>query len=525
MGVDTAPLVLAPGALPLAVLQRIHRGGVMLALDPAADAAILRSAAVVQRAAAGSAPVYGVNTGFGKLASTRIASGDLATLQRNLIRSHAVGVGEPLPERVVRVLLATKAASLARGHSGVRPAIIRTLLAVHNAGIVPWIPAQGSVGASGDLAPLAHMTLALCGEGEVVVAGQRCPALPVLQAAGIAPLALEAKEGLALINGTQVSTALALDALLRFETVFAAALVIGAMTVDAARGSDAPFDPRIHALRGQPGQIAAANAYRALLAGSAIRRSHLVDDDRVQDPYSLRCQPQVMGACLDQLRHAAVVLWREANAVTDNPLVFEGVDGAAGAVLSGGNFHAEPVALAADAMAVAIAEVGAIAERRIAMLIDSSVSRLPPFLCADPGLNSGFMIAHVTAAALASENKSLAHPASVDSLPTSANQEDHVSMATFAARRLGAMIDNTSHILGIELLAAAQGIDFLYPLTTSPPLTAAHALVRQVSARLDVDRYFAPDIGAATTLVRDGALAALVPPDPAGTSLLRDATG
>ena len=510
MAAETTALVLTPGALSSSALLRIHRGGETLALDPAAMFAIERSAAVVRRAAAGDAPVYGINTGFGKLASTRIATADLVTLQRNLIRSHAVGVGAPLAARVVRVLLATKAASLARGHSGVRPVIIDTLLAVHNAGIVPWIPAQGSVGASGDLAPLAHLTLALCGEGEVVVAGQRVPALPVLQAAGIAPLELEAKEGLALINGTQVSTALALDALLRFETVFAAALVIGAMSVDAARGSDAPFDARIHAVRGQPGQIVAAAAYRELLSGSAIRRSHLVDDDRVQDPYSLRCQPQVMGACLDQLRYAAAVLLREANAVTDNPLVFAGTDDAAGEVLSGGNFHAEPVALAADAMAVAIAEVGAIAERRIAMLIDSSVSRLPPFLCADPGLNSGFMIAHVTAAALASENKSLAHPASVDSLPTSANQEDHVSMAAFAARRLGAMIDNTSHILGIELLAAAQGIDFLRPLTTSPHLEEAHALLRQRAATMPVDRYLAPDIEAATMLVADGTMASLV---------------
>jgi len=522
MAADATTLTLRPGALPMASLLRIHRGGETLALDPASRGAIERSAAVVRTAAAGAAPVYGVNTGFGKLASTRIATADLATLQRNLIRSHAVGVGAPLAARVVRVLLATKAGSLARGYSGVRPVIIDTLLAVHNAGIVPWIPAQGSVGASGDLAPLAHLTLALCGEGEVNVDGQRVPALPVLQAAGIAPLVLEAKEGLALINGTQVSTALALDALLRFETVFAAALVIGALTVDAARGSDAPFDARIHALRGQPGQIVVAAAYRELLAGSAIRLSHLVDDDRVQDPYSLRCQPQVMGACLDQLRHAAAVLLREANAVTDNPLVFAGASDAEGEVLSGGNFHAEPVALAADAMAVAIAEVGAIAERRIAMLIDSSVSRLPPFLCADPGLNSGFMIAHVTAAALASENKSLAHPASVDSLPTSANQEDHVSMATFAARRLGAMIDNTSHILGIELLAAAQGIEFLRPLTTSPHLEGAFVRLRLQAAAMPVDRYLAPDIEAATSLVADGTMAALVRELPGTPPLFDD---
>jgi len=419
-------------------------------------------------------------------------------------------------------MLALKAASLARGHSGVREVVIDTLVAVHDAGLVPCVPSQGSVGASGDLAPLAHMTLALMGEGEMLVDGQRRPALPLLQAAGIAPLALAAKEGLALINGTQTSTALALHALLSFEPVLEAALVVGALTVDAARGSDGPFDPRIHALRGQPGQIDVAQYYRALLAGSAIRASHTEGDDRVQDPYSLRCQPQVVGACLDQLRHAALVLLREANAVTDNPLVF-GEDDAGrapsggsdrrelgGTILSGGNFHAEPVALACDAMACAIAEVGAIAERRIAMLIDAGVSRLPPFLTADAGLNSGFMIAHVTAAALASENKSYAHPASVDSLPTSANQEDHVSMATFAARRLQPMIRNVAHILGIELLAAAQGIEFLRPLKSSAALEAVHALLRAQCPAMAHDRYLAPDIEQATSLVTNGSLARIL---------------
>ncbi|HYS12847.1 MAG TPA: aromatic amino acid lyase, partial [Burkholderiaceae bacterium] len=349
------------------------------------------------------------------------------------------------------------------------------------------------------------------GEGEMLVDGRRTAAAPLLRAAGIEPLQLEAKEGLALINGTQTSTALALHALLTFEPVLEAALVVGALTVDAARGSDGPFDPRIHALRGQPGQIDVAQYYRTLLAGSAIRMSHLEGDDRVQDPYSLRCQPQVVGACLDQLRHAALVLVREANAVTDNPLVFADD----GALVSGGNFHAEPVALAADAMAVAIAEVGAIAERRIAMLIDTGVSRLPPFLTADAGLNSGFMIAHVTAASLASENKSLAHPASVDSLPTSANQEDHVSMATFAARRLRPMIVNTAHILGIELLAAAQGIEFLRPLRSSPPLEAVHALLRTQCPSINTDRYLAPDIERATELITGGALARILRELPA----------
>jgi histidine ammonia-lyase len=475
-------------------------------MDPAALPAIQASAAVVRRAAEGSEAVYGVNTGFGKLASTRISEADLATLQQNLIRSHSVGVGEPLAAPVVRLMLATKAASLARGHSGVRPIVIDTLLAVHNAGLIPCVPSQGSVGASGDLAPLSHMTLALMGEGEFLVDGNRQPAEQALKEHGITPLALQAKEGLALINGTQTSTALALHGLFAFEPVLEAALVIGALTVDAARGSDGPFDPRIHALRGQPGQIDVAQYYRQLLAGSAIRLSHLEGDDRVQDPYCLRCQPQVVGACLDQLRHAALVLLREANAVTDNPLVFAEDN----AMISGGNFHAEPVALAADAMACAIAEVGAIAERRIAMLIDSSVSRLPPFLTANAGLNSGFMIAHVTAASLASENKSLAHPASVDSLPTSANQEDHVSMATFAARRLQPMISNVAHILGIELLASAQGVDFLRPLRSSPPLEQVHALLREGCPAMMQDRYLAPDIEAATALVHGGALARIL---------------
>ena len=501
-----ATLVLEPGALTLGDLQAIHAGGRTIAIDPAADAAIAACAAVVRRAAEGDTAVYGVNTGFGKLASTRISRDDLATLQCNLIRSHSVGVGEPLAPPVVRLMLAMKAASLARGHSGVRPVVIDTLVAACNAGLVPYVPAQGSVGASGDLAPLSHMTLALMGEGEMLADGKRVPALPALREAGIAPLVLEAKEGLALINGTQTSTALALHALLSFEPVLEAALVVGALTVDAARGSDGPFDPRIHALRGQPGQIDVARYYRKLLEGSAIRASHREGDDRVQDPYCLRCQPQVVGACLDQLRHAALVLLREANAVTDNPLVFPDD----GAMISGGNFHAEPVALACDAMALAIAEVGAIAERRIAMLIDAGVSRLPPFLTADAGLNSGFMIAHVTAASLASENKSMAHPASVDSLPTSANQEDHVSMATFAARRLQPMIANTAHILGIELLAAAQGIEFLRPMRSSPPIEAAHALLRAHCASVERDRYLAPEIERATVLVTDGRLARLL---------------
>ncbi|KQW41949.1 MULTISPECIES: histidine ammonia-lyase [unclassified Roseateles] len=491
---------LIPGHLTLAQLADIAAGRAALQLDDWAP--VDKSAALVAAAAAGDAPVYGVNTGFGKLASTRIAKDQLAQLQLNLIRSHAVGVGAPMSPEVVRLMLATKAASLARGFSGVRRAVVSALLDAFNAGFIPYVPCQGSVGASGDLAPLAHLTLALMGEGEALVAGQRVPARDELARLELQPLTLAAKEGLALINGTQASTALALHALLRFEGLFATALGSGAMTLDAARGSDGPFDDRIHQVRGQPGQIEVAGVYRELLAGSAIRASHREGDERVQDPYCLRCQPQVMGACLDQARHAAQVLVREANAVTDNPLVFDDV------MLSGGNFHAEPVAFAADNLALAIAEVGAIAERRIAMLIDPGISRLPPFLTADAGLHSGFMIAHVTAAALASENKSLAHPASVDSLPTSANQEDHVSMATFAARRLHAMLDNTAHIIAIELLAAAQGIDFLRPLTSSAAVEALHVRLRAECASSPADHYLAPDIERAAALVQAGVLKA-----------------
>ena len=459
-------ITLNPGHFTLEQLQAIHSGVRHLELPESARGVVRASHALVKAAADGDAPVYGVNTGFGKLANKRIDKDQLDTLQRNLIRSHSVGVGEPLAAPIMRLMMATKAASLARGYSGCREVVIDTLLAVHNARLLPFVPSQGSVGVSGDLAPFSHMTLAL-------------------------------------INGTQTSTALALHVFFSFEPVLEAALVIGALTLHAARGSDGPFDPRIHAVRGQPGQIDVAQYYRALLNGSAVRQSHAEGDDRVQDPYCLPCQPEVVGAGLDQMRHAARILLIEANAVTDNPLVF--ADN--GAMISGGNFHAEPVALAADGMALAIAEVGAIAERRIAMLVDSGVSRLPPFLTPDAGLNTGFMIAHVTAAALASENKSLAHPASVDSLPTSANQEDHVSIATFAARRLKSMISNTSNILGIELLAAAQGIEFLRPLKSSVVLEALHALLRKDIPAHNVDRYLAPDIAHAAQLVRDGSVA------------------
>lgn len=505
--------VLTPGALALDDLDRLLAAGESVSLAPGAEAGIAAAAAAVEAALARHEPVYGVNTGFGKLARARIPDDQLRDLQRRLLLSHAAGVGPPLPDAVVRLVLILKANGLARGYSGVRPVVVQRLLDFANAGMLPVVPERGSVGASGDLAPLAHLCLPLIGEGEVRMNGERMPAAEGLRRAGLAPVVLAAKEGLALINGTQVSAALALVNFLRAERLFRAALAIGALSVDAAMGSDTPFDARLHELRGQPGQIRAAAVYRALLAGSGIRASHRTGDDRVQDPYSLRCQPQVMGAAIDTLRHAAQVLAREANAVSDNPLVFAD----RGEIVSGGNFHAEPVALAADHLAVAIAEAGAIAERRVALLIDASFSTLPPFLVAEPGLNSGFMIAQVTAAAAASENKSLAHPASVDSLPTSANQEDHVSMAAFAARRLGAMNDNLRTILAIEFLAAAQGVDFHKPLGTSAPLAQVHALLRARVPFLDSDRFFAPDIAAAEAVVEAPALAGF-----AGPPLWRD---
>ena len=490
------------GKLSLRTLRQIASGSVLVVLDSATLPAIRASRSAVQRAVDHGAPAYGINTGFGKLARTHIAHDQLERLQTNLVHSHAVGTGVLLDNATVRLTLVLKAASLARGYSGVRPEVIEALLALYNADVLPPIPSKGSVGASGDLAPLAHMSLALMGEGEVSIGGTAAAASEGLRRAGLSPMMLAAKEGLALLNGTQVSTALALNALFEAEDIFAAAVVTGALSLDAAKGSDAPFDVRIHEVRGQPGQIDLAAKYRALLAGSEIRRSHLVNDDRVQDPYSLRCQPQVMGACLDLIRNVAATLVIEANAVTDNPLVF----GDSGEVLSGGNFHGEPIALAADILALAIAEIGSLSERRIALLIDATLSGLPPFLVPEPGINSGFMMAHVTAAALASENKSLAHPASVDSLPTSANQEDHVSMSTFAARRLGEMAENTRTIVAIELLAAAQGIDFHAPLKTSEKLQAVHGAVRERVAFYAEDRYFAPDIAAMSDFIASGKL-------------------
>ena len=494
-------LVLGDAKLTLVQIENLLRDRPALAFSPAAMERMAASRAVVERLAAGGDAVYGINTGFGRLAQHRIAPDQLHALQRNLILSHAAGVGEPLTDSVVRLILALKAASLAAGASGVRPALAEALLALHRADVLPVIPAQGSVGASGDLAPLAHLSLALLGEGQVRVGGRVLPARDGLTAAGLAPLVLEAKEGLALINGTQVSTALALAGLCAIHRTFEAAVVAGAMSVEAVRGSHRPFDPRIHALRGQPGQIEVAARFRELLAGSDLNESHQGPHcDRVQDPYSLRCQPQVMGAVLDSLRHAERVLVTEANGVTDNPLVLMDPE----EIISGGNFHAEPVAIASDLLAIAAAEIGALSERRIAMLIDTSISGLPPFLTPDPGLHSGFMIAHVTAASLASENKSLAHPASVDSLPTSANQEDHVSMATFAARRLGPLAANVARIVAIELLAAAQGLEFCRPLRSSAPVEAAFDAIRAVVPARNADRVFAPEIEVVAALVEGG---------------------
>ncbi|MFC7689345.1 histidine ammonia-lyase [Paeniroseomonas aquatica] len=494
--------MIAPGFATLPALRAVMEGG-PLALPADWRGPVEASAAALAARMATGEAIYGVNTGFGKLAGTRIPAEKLAQLQLNLVRSHAAGVGPLLPRPVVRLILALKALSLARGASGVAPATVEALLALLAADVLPAIPARGSVGASGDLAPLAHLALVLIGEGEAFVGEAVLPGAEALARAGLAPLALGPKEGLALLNGTQVSTALALAALFAAEDLLATSLVAGALSVDAARGSDTLRCPHPCAARPARADRVAA-ALRALLAGSAIRDSHRDGDPRVQDPYSLRCQPQVAGACLDLLGHAAQVLEREANAVTDNPLVI-GAE-----VLSGGNFHAEPVAFAADAMALALAELGAIAERRIALLVDPVLSGLPAFLVRDGGLNSGFMIAQVTAAALVAENRALAAPRSTDSIPTSANQEDHVSMATGAALRLHDMAENLAAILAIELLAAAQGLEFHRPLQSAPPLEAAHGLVRGVAAAWDADRAMAPDIAAVQALVERGRFAALV---------------
>jgi histidine ammonia-lyase len=493
-------IILDPGAVTLAQLRSVWSGA-GFALSGNGWEKLDAAAAAVARIVAGGATVYGINTGFGLLAQTRIAADRLEELQRNLILSHSCGLGEALDRRIVRLAIALKAIGLGRGHSGVRPVVVERLLALAEADALPLIPSQGSVGASGDLAPLAHLAAPLIGEGKLILRGETLPAAEALARLGLEPLVLGPKEGLALINGTQISTAIALDTLFTAERVFASGLIAGAMSLDALKGTDAAFDPRIHQARGQAGQIAVAALLLQLLEGSEIRHSH-EDCPRVQDPYSFRCQPQVMGAALDLLRHVSRTLEIEANAVTDNPVVFPGAD----ECLSGGNFHAQPVAFAADMLTMALCEIGSISERRTAVLIDPKMSGLPPFLVRDSGVNSGFMIAQVTAAALVSENKSLAWPASVDTIPTSAGQEDHVSMATHAATKARRVAANAAGVVGVELLAAAQGLDFHAPLRSSPAVEAARSQIRRAVPHYEADRYLADELEWAKEAVMAGAL-------------------
>jgi len=491
-------LVIKPGTLSLNQLRKVSRSPVVLSLDPDAVPAIERSTEVVEQVIAEGRTVYGINTGFGLLANTKIAPDDLETLQKSIVLSHAAGIGEFMSDETVRLMMVLKINSLSRGFSGIRLQVIEALMALVNHQVYPCVPQKGSVGASGDLAPLAHMSTVLLGEGQARHNGKVISGLEALSIAGLSPITLAPKEGLALLNGTQASTAFALEGLFMAEDLFASATVCGAMTVEAALGSRRPFDHRIHEVRGHQGQIDAAAAYRYILdETSEIGHSH-TGCEKVQDPYSLRCQPQVMGACLQQIRNSAETLKTEANSVSDNPLVFA----EEGDIISGGNFHAEPVAMAADNLALAIAEIGSLSERRMALLIDSALSKLPPFLVDNGGVNSGFMIAQVTSAALASENKTLAHPASVDSLPTSANQEDHVSMATFAGRRLRDMSENTRGILAVEYLSSAQGLDFRAPNKSSDRVEEAKQILREKVSFYDKDRYFAPDIEQANTLLK-----------------------
>ncbi len=498
------PEILLPGATSLAQLERIYRTEKPAVLSPAARPAVEAAAARVAEAAAGEAAVYGVNTGFGKLASHKIAPKDTAKLQRNLILSHCCGVGEAISSRHTRLMMVLKLVSLGRGASGVRWSLIELLQDMLARGVTPVVPAQGSVGASGDLAPLAHMTAVLIGAGEAEFQGRVLPGSEALAAAGLSPLSLGPKEGLALINGTQFSTAFALSGLFDAWTAARSSLVISALSTDAIMGSTAPLQPEIHALRGHAGQIEAAEALRALLDGSEIRESHREGDTRVQDPYCIRCQPQVTGAAMDVIRQAGRTLEIEANAATDNPLVLA----EAGLIVSGGNFHAEPVGFAADVIALAVSEIGAISQRRVALMVDPTLSfDLPPFLTPKPGLNSGLMMAEVTTAALMSENKHLATPCVTDSTPTSANQEDHVSMAAHGARRLGRMVENLNRILGVELICAAQGVEFRLPLVTSVPLQRVLARLRQDVATLGEDRYLAMDLESAALLVANGDIA------------------
>ena len=494
---------LNPAQVTLDQLRQLW-GGAEARLDDEAMQRVSAAAASVDRIVAGGETVYGVNTGFGLLANTRIPEDRLAELQTNLILSHSAGLGDPLPRHITRLMIVLKLLGLGRGHSGVRPLVIEALQALLDRDAMPVIPAQGSVGASGDLAPLAHLIAALIGHGSIDIGGTIMPAGEALQKLGMQPLDLGPKEGLALINGTQASTAIALDALFAGERVFAAAVAAGALSVDALKGSIKPFDPRISELRGQPGQIKVAAAIRDLLDGSEIVASHQSGCAKVQDPYSFRCQPQVMGAALDLLSNAARTLTIEAGAVTDNPILFPEEDIA----ISGGNFHAQPVAFAADTIAMALCEVGSLSERRTAVMIDPKMSGLPAFLTDDGGVNSGLMIPQVTAAALVTENKTLAFPASVDSIPTSAGQEDHVSMAPIAARKAGQIARNAAGVIAVELIAAAQGVDYHAPLKTSPKLTAVHGKVRALSPRFGADHYWADEMRA----IQDAVLAGEIGP-------------
>ena len=502
-------LTIKPGTLTLAQLRQISRAPVQVSLDPSCFDDIHASTEIVNNVIAEGRIAYGINTGFGLLANTRIAPEDLETLQRSIVLSHAAGIGEFMNDETVRLMMVLKINSLARGFSGIRLSVIEALMQLVNAEVYPCVPKKGSVGASGDLAPLAHMSTVLLGEGEARYQGNVITGEEALAIAGMQKITLAPKEGLALLNGTQASTAFGLEGLFAAEDLFASATLCGAMTVEAALGSRRPFDPRVHRVRGHRSQMDSATMYRHILEfSSEVGDSH-TECEKVQDPYSLRCQPQVMGACLQQIRNSAEIYEVEANSVSDNPLVFADD----GDIISAGNFHAEPIAMASDNLALAIAEIGSLSERRMALLIDSSLSKLPPFLVDNGGVNSGFMIAQVTAAALASENKSLAHPASVDSLPTSANQEDHVSMATFAGRRLKDMAENTRGILAVELLSAAQGLDFRAPLKSSPLIEQAKAELRERVDFYDKDRYFAPDIAKANQLLLEAAHNKLVARD------------
>ncbi len=494
---------LNPGSVSLKRLEDIWRNGMVVRLEDSSRARVEAAKALVDAAANGSEAVYGVNTGFGKLASVKIKTEDTARLQRNLILSHCCGVGEALDEKTTRLMMVLKLLSLGRGASGVSWHLIDLLQDMLGTGVIPIIPVKGSVGASGDLAPLAHMAAVMIGEGEALYKGRKLTGSEALAQAGLKPITLAAKEGLALINGTQFSTACALSGLWRALRGGLSSIVTASLSLDAMMGSTAPLHPQIHILRGHQGQIIVAEKMRALLQGSEIRDSHRTGDERVQDPYCIRCNPQVTGAALDLLQSAARVLHIEANAVTDNPLVLV----ADNRIISGGNFHAEPVALAADQIALAISEIGAISQRRIALMVDPALSHgLPPFLTPDPGLNSGLMIAEVTSAALMSENKHLANPCSTDSTPTSANQEDHVSMAAHGARRLARMVDNLHNIIGIEAICATQGIEFRAPLKTGHDLQNVIKVLRKEIAALEQDRFLAPDLERAAAMVDEGIL-------------------